>query len=626
MNILNIFKWLLDKINKFFNSIDTITTKLLTLVLCCITIPLIVVATFSTDIINQSIIDNSKIRLEINKKIFEKKYIDELHSLGNYVELGIQSYKEKSDGKYNLQNENFVNYLFEIRPDLNFAMTLDSEKNIKAYKGNIKLETALKKLSKLITVAYKKDRLLLTEKIENDIFHTVIMPVFKDNNISSYVIAGRSVKNTGVVQHVNNITGATVAVYTLSREKAGFISLSDNISGLSHYLKVKNAPDSTYGIFQFDGNKLLNPTDFFLNFSLTNFFNEPIGNVYLGIPKLDFVVWVEKNVKLISFIAVISLLVAIIIAALFARKITDPILALKEAAESINLGDLNYKVEIKGNDETVKLSKAFNQMVNNLERDERLRNNFVATLTHDLKVPMLAENQTITFLLKETYGPITEEQREILELMKSTNNSSLEMISTLLEVYRYDCGNVKLLKTEFDLIEIINESIDQIRSLAEEKKIQVNVNSARQSIHINADKRDIKRLIHNLVSNSINHGVHRGAINCNVEVIDKNINYVPKSETEYYTSLREPLKLSGCVLVSVEDNGVGISREDMQLLFNRFSLSKGRKPAGSGLGLYYASQIISIHNGHIWAESSETGGSAFKFTLPLNGQEKVYEQ
>jgi len=612
---MDIVKWLLDKVNSFFNAIDTITTKLLTLVLFCITIPLMVVATFSTDVINQSIIDSATVRLDINKKIFEKKFNDELQELGSYLNSEIEIFREK--GNFDLQSKKFIDHLFKNNEKISFGLILDSQKKIKTYKGKPDPDKILKKISKLIPIAYAENLLLFTENIENDILHIAILPVFEGKKVSSILITGKSLKNSDIVSYVNNITNASVAVYNQSKEKAGIVSASDNISGLNNFLKVKNSDNPEQSGFQFDGANLTNPNDFYLNFTLSNFFNETIGKVYIGIPKFDFIIWADKNFKLISFIAIISMLVAIIIAALFARKLTDPILALKEAAESINLGDLDYKVEIKGNDETVKLSKAFNRMVSNLERDERLRSNFVATLTHDLKVPMLAENQTISFLLKETYGPLTEEQREVLDLMKSTNTSSLEMIGTLLEVYRYDCGNVRLFLTEFDIVELLKESIDQIKSLAEEKKIQININSSHDEIIVEADKRDIKRLIHNIASNSINHGIHRGFMTCNIQVINDTIKYVPKFDTEYYTSLREPLEISNSVMISIEDNGVGISREDMPLLFNRFSLSKGRKPAGSGLGLYYASQVVKLHKGYIWAESSETGGSTFKFTLPL---------
>jgi len=84
-----------------------------------------------------------------------------------------------------------------------------------------------------------------------------------------------------------------------------------------------------------------------------------------------------------------------------------------------------------------------------------------------------------------------------------------------------------------------------------------------------------------------------------------------------YTTLQKPINIKETVLVSVKDDGIGVTREDMQELFKRFSFNKGRKPSGTGLGLYYSYQVITKHKGQIWAESAEGKGSTFKFTLPV---------
>ncbi len=601
---MHFFEKLKNIINKFFDSIDTITTKLLMLVLCCITIPLIVVANFSTNIIHQSIFDNSNARLEINKKLFQQKYTNELEQLKIQAQTNIQTFKEKNNTTY-LSGKNLINYLFKKDEKLSFGIIFDLNKNITAYNSNINPQIISQKLSKIISLGFAGETVLSTENIENNLFQIAIIPLNPENkHINSVLVLGKSIKNSGIIPSINNLTDSTIAIYTKDLKIIEITDKSKNKHRLINFQKNKN--------------DIVRPNDFYLNFSLKNYLNKPVGKVYLGISKYDFIMWVDKNVKSISFIAIISLIVAIIIAALFARRITDPILSLKKAAESINLGNLDYKIETKGNDETVKLTRAFNQMVKNLERDERLRNNFVATLTHDLKVPILAENQTIKYLLKETYGPLTEEQKEVLKLMQGTNSSSLEMIGTLLEVYRYDCGNVQLFMTKFNLVELIHESINQIKSLAEDKKININIDSPCETINITGDMRDIKRLIHNLVSNSINHGINRGFLNCKLEIIKDKIIYEPKSDRENYTSLKEPIEISNSVLISIKDNGIGIQKEDIPYLFKRFSLSKGRKPAGSGLGLYYSNQVVKSHKGHIWVESSENGGTEFKFTLPLS--------
>jgi signal transduction histidine kinase len=231
---------------------------------------------------------------------------------------------------------------------------------------------------------------------------------------------------------------------------------------------------------------------------------------------------------------------------------------------------------------------------------------------------VLAENQTINYLLKEAYGPITKEQKEVLELIKSTNNSSLEMVSTLLEVYRYDSGNVNLIKTEFDIVKLVEESIEQIKSLAQDKKITISLKSNDNVIIIQADEREIKRVLHNLISNAITNGIHRGHIECNIDLISReNIWYNPIASSDDYTTLYRPIKIDESVLFSIKDDGIGITREDMQELFKRFSFNKGRKPSGTGLGLYYSYQVITKHKGHIWAESAEGRGSMFRFILPV---------
>jgi len=350
---------------------------------------------------------------------------------------------------------------------------------------------------------------------------------------------------------------------------------------------------------------------------IKDFSGEEIGILYISIPENAFVNPFYKNINLISIVAVISLFIAICIAALFARTITTPILRLVEAAKHIAEGNLEHKVEIKGNDEVAQLSAAFNQMGSDLKKQELLKDNFVATLTHDLKVPMLAENKTIGFMLKEAYGTVTEEQKEVLELIKSTNNSSLEMISTLLEVYRLDQGNRQINKSNFDIIDLVQKSIEQIYSLAHENKITVGLKSDQDKLIVNADENEIKRVIHNLISNAIINSTQNGHIYCNIEPVKDEITYSSKLSHNTYTTLDKPVKISNSAIISIEDNGAGITKDDMSQLFKRFSLSKGRQPAGSGLGLYYSCQVINGHNGIIWAESSEGKGSFFKFTLPL---------
>ncbi len=584
----------------FLKKIDTITTKILILVLFITTIPLMVVANFTTDIVNQNMLNNSEVYLDFNKKIFKQNYV---HCLQDLKFLTENSIKNNITANY-LSKEDKEKLILNLKnkQKLDFCLFLDLNKQSIFNIGAASTIKQDKNFLRLFSLALAGDTLTCTEELFGEIYQLVVVPVFdKDNTaVKEVLVVGKLLSKSNIFEKIKNLTGATIVPYSLKGNK----------------LKILEPKDYNYSEFFIQGNQLKNPFEINTSVVLTDYFNRPIGNVYFGISRDKFFDLENKNIMAIGIIAVISLVVSIIIAALFARTFTNPVLELVKAAKSIAGGNLNHRVKIKGNDEISDLSNSFNEMASNLQTQEQLKDNFVATLTHDLKVPMLAENQTIAYLLREAYGPLTEEQKEVLSLIKSTNYSSLDMISTLLGVYRYDSGNVKLFKEKFDIVKLLDETVNEIKSLAEEKKIQLNINVNQDNILIKADKREIKRVLHNLISNSINNGISRGFVNCNIEIIKNNTIYQPDLISENYTTLSESIDLSNHVLITIEDNGIGLTQKDMSLVFKRFSLSEGRKPAGTGLGLYYSFQVAKQHKGHIWAESSEKGGSKFKVAIP----------
>jgi len=591
------------KINNFLRSIDTITTKLLTLVLFVIIIPLVVVGNYSTDIINQSNASTLKEKMTLNAKIYEQKEQIEADKLKLIAQNSTKRIVSATSSKQDILKD------IQLNNDLDFCVLFLKGNGVEAASGNLARKNIYPVFRKLVNIAFSGEVISSSEKINNNIYKITIMPVFTGNGtINEVLLIGKSYTKSSLFAELKNLTASSAVLYTSQEGKAYIIS--SNSPAFASNTEVPTGVN-------FDGMNLITPLEVGSVVAVKNYFNEAVANVYLGVARGGSLEAGDQNIKSIGIIAVASLLVAMFIAAWFARTITNPILGLVEAAESIALGDLEHQVKIKGNDEMAQLASTFNQMSANLKKQEHLRDNFVATLTHDLKVPMLAENQTITYLLKGAYGEITEDQREVLDLIRSTNNSSLEMIGTLLEVYRYDSGNVRLFESEFDIVELLKDSINQIKSLADDKKIQINVETSQDQIMVKADKREIKRVMHNLISNAINNGINRGFINCKLDLIKDKTSYKPQNTVDSYTTLTRTLNLNNCLIFSVEDNGIGLAREDMPLLFQRFSLSKGRKPAGAGLGLYYSYQVIIQHNGNIWAESSETGGSTFKLTLPV---------
>ncbi len=223
---------------------------------------------------------------------------------------------------------------------------------------------------------------------------------------------------------------------------------------------------------------------------------------------------------------------------------------------------------------------------------ERLREDFVSTLTHDLRTPLLAAIQTIDFFLDGTLGDTSERQKDMLTMMKQNNQQMLELVNVLLEVYRYEARQQKLLMGEFSLNELIEGVVSELQPLALKKEQQLSFNPDWELPTVFGDKQAIRRVLVNLTANAINYTPAQGHI-------------------RIHTSQNE-----GRVVVSVEDNGRGIPPKDLAQLFERFAQGTSRhRTTGTGLGLYLSRQIMEAHGGRIWAQSDVGKGSIFSFEL-----------
>lgn len=224
---------------------------------------------------------------------------------------------------------------------------------------------------------------------------------------------------------------------------------------------------------------------------------------------------------------------------------------------------------------------------------ERLRDDFIATLTHDMRTPLLAAIQTLKFFLEGAIGELDGKQRILLSTMLQSNEDLLGLVNALLEVYRFESGKLTLCKTVFPVKDLVEQCYEELKPLAESKNIKFNLEfELKNNLHITADRGEIKRVITNLCGNAVNYTNKGGEINI-----------LAKAQ-------------SGDFIFSVTDNGNGIPQADIPHLFTRFSQGTTKKRStGTGLGLYLSRQIIEAHNGKIWVESKVDKGSEFSFLL-----------
>ena len=274
---------------------------------------------------------------------------------------------------------------------------------------------------------------------------------------------------------------------------------------------------------------------------------------------------------------------------------------LRDAAVKNCINDKNIPVEINfapipsdGKDDSMLNYVGVVRNVSLQKEMERLRDDFIATLTHDLRTPLLAAIQTLQFFLDGTLGDIETRQKMLLETMKKSNEDMLGLVNALLEVYKYESGKLNLCITAFSLKQFLEDCVAQIKALAEKKQIDINlVYEDTQNAQITADRNELRRVVLNLCGNALNHTDKGGKIE--IETLNKD----------------------GDLILNVRDNGIGIPEDDLKKLFKRFSQGTSQKrSAGTGLGLYLSRQIVEAHKGKIWAESKVGKGSVFSFVIP----------
>lgn len=225
---------------------------------------------------------------------------------------------------------------------------------------------------------------------------------------------------------------------------------------------------------------------------------------------------------------------------------------------------------------------------------ETLKIDFAATLTHDLKVPIIAAANMIDLLLNEKFGKISEKQETALMNMKSSNTELLDLVQILLETYKIDDKGIELYKENIELNSFVEDVVTDLKPLTKDLNIGINYIPSKSNLIIQGDKVQLQRVIRNLVSNAVDHSnTHKD--------IDVEVGSV-----------------KGFATISVIDYGQGIPKDEIKMIFNKYySAAKKLRKVGTGLGLYLSQQITVAHGGEITVESEENVRTEFCVKLPM---------
>ena len=335
----------------------------------------------------------------------------------------------------------------------------------------------------------------------------------------------------------------------------------------------------------------------------------------------------SSNWSIMLTLAIVT--VSMAMAALFfivKYVIVKPLKHLRDVSDEVTNGNTDVRADIHTNDEFEDLADSFNRMLRHMVETQeelenvnsdldgkvdqlaranmqlyemnRLKSDFLATMSHELRTPL---NSIIGFsdVLKGIDSLDNKQQRYVQNIQKS-GRKLLEMINDILDLAKMEAGKMELRPAEFRIDAIVNAQCDMVRSLSEEKNIDLEVHVDASSEPMYQDQSKVQQILTNLLSNAIK--------------------FTPEGGRIVVSAHRSP---TGVLELKVTDTGVGIAQEDREVIFERFrqgSLQAGdnltREYSGTGLGLSIVRELCKLLGGEIDFSSEVGVGSTFEVTLP----------
>jgi signal transduction histidine kinase len=231
-----------------------------------------------------------------------------------------------------------------------------------------------------------------------------------------------------------------------------------------------------------------------------------------------------------------------------------------------------------------------------IETASRHKSEFLANMSHELRTPLNAIIGFSEVLTARMFGELNEKQDEYLKDIYTSGQHLLSLINDILDLSKVEAGRMELELTDFDLPTAIDNALTLVRERAVRRGITLGSKLDDRLGMIRGDKRKLKQVLLNLLSNALKFTPEGGRI-------------------DLHAALNE-----GLVEVSVADTGVGIAPEDQEAVFEEFRQvgTADKKVEGTGLGLALSRRFVELHGGRIWVKSQVGVGSTFTFTLPMH--------
>ena len=293
------------------------------------------------------------------------------------------------------------------------------------------------------------------------------------------------------------------------------------------------------------------------------------------------------------YITIISLILSTIISLFMSKRLSKPIKKMNDTAKKLSKGDYNIVFEKCGYEELDELADTLNKATNSLERTDEIKRELIANVSHDLKTP-LTMIKAYSEMIRDLSGDNKEKREEHLKVIIDETDRLTRLVNDMMDLSKIESGIISINKEKINFTEMASSLIDRIKlsNIDTEHTIEYIIP---KDLYVLADKTKIEQVLYNLIINAIKHsGEGKKKILIKATATQKRVK------------------------VEVIDNGVGISKEDLEHIWDRYykaSDSFTRQVQGSGLGLSIVNNILIKHSSDFGVESELGKGSNFWFDL-----------
>jgi signal transduction histidine kinase len=328
-----------------------------------------------------------------------------------------------------------------------------------------------------------------------------------------------------------------------------------------------------------------------------------IGAVFLVSSARSFRAFRGDIIQMCIITAIFAAAISFLLSGALTYRMVMPLREMATAAVAFGKGDFTRRVPVRGRDEISELAVAFNNMATSLAESENINRSFVANVSHELKTPMTTIAGFINGILDGTIS--RAQQNHYLRIVSSEVMRLSRLVQSMLNLSRIDSGKMVLRQSEFDLQQVVFDTMLSFEGLITGRKIEVEGMEECQSVRVVGDADLLHQVVYNLVENAVKFTNEGGTIT---------------------VSLRER---NGNAQVIIRNTGAGIPQEELPLVFERFyktDKSRSNDKNGMGLGLYIVRTIIQLHGGEIEVRSRENEYCEFEFRIPVQNDNAVWKK